>query len=173
MKQPPLKNPGPTPVAERVTKRKGPRPARDGARLPDERHRGGDRRTEQSEADRVKPPPARVIGPSAETAPSAPPPPIDEDVEEARIEVAGRVWSVRVLGRSGRASRGAAPLLLLGFWDAAASGEQPVLEVSVVGRTLARLTPEQLEEALGRAFPPLNPERKRSFFDMGHQPKRR
>lgn len=101
------------------------------------------------------------------------PEPPAPDVEEAHVEVDGRTWTVRVLGRSGRVSRGEAPLLLLGFWDDEPGEAPPPLEVTVVGRTLGALTPACLGDALAKASPPPSPGRRKPFFETTHQGKRR
>lgn len=80
----------------------------------------------------------------------------EPDITESVLERAGHVWTVRLLGRSrGGIGTGAAPLLLLGFWEG--RGTQacgpPSLEHLVVGRTLSELGPYDLETALGRARP--------------------
>ncbi len=133
-----------------------------------------------SEPDHPKPVPARPAGPQAPGKPPparamsgerAPPTP-EADASEATLEVEGRTWTVRVLGRSGRASGASAPLLQLGFW-AAESEEDPVLEVLVVGTSLAGLSESQLEVALTRAAPPADPARERPFFAEAGQVRRR
>jgi hypothetical protein len=96
----------------------------------------------------------------------------ESGVPEACIEVAGRRWTVRVLGRSGRTSTGAAPLLLLGFWDGQDEDAEP-LEALVVARTLEGLSEEELESALLTASKPPDPDRKRPFFPDAGQIRRR
>lgn len=124
-----------------------PTPAREGAPAPKRRSaRGG-------EGQGGPPPPARARPPE----PSGPPPSVpEEDVEQASVEVGGRMWIVRVLGRAGGgASSGVqapVPLLLLGFLRSE-EDERAEREALVVGRTLAALTPEQLEAAFAKSTP--------------------
>ncbi len=113
MKQLPRDHPRPAPASERSESRPPPRSVREGARRGD---RSGGRELRRPTGS--KPRPARDLAVTEEVVrapePSAPPAP---DAEEARLEVDGQTWTVRVLGRSGRGSRGEAPLLLLGFWE--------------------------------------------------------
>jgi hypothetical protein len=154
----------PIPATDRSTP--GPVPAREGLGRRD----GGDRREADGRDGRRKPVPARDFPGPADA--SAEPGPEPEEVE-ALIEVESVTWRARVLGRSGRASRGAPPLLLLGFWRAGAEQDTPELEATVVARTLAELTEDRLLAALAGATPPPSPDRPRSFFDTGHGGKRR
>ena len=113
-----------------------------------------------------KPIPARGLeddGPSAV---------VESDVSDVYVEVAGQRWTVRVLGRSGRTSVGAAPLLLIGFWNAQDEDAEP-LEALVAARALEGLSEEQLESALLTASKPPDPARKRSFFPDAGQIRRR
>ena len=103
----------------------------------------------------------------------APAPSVEPDLAEARLEVDGVEWTVRVMGRSGGGSGGSAPLLLLGFWSAEAAEEPPALEATVVARTLAELSWESLETALSRADAPPDPSRKTTFFDDVSRGRRR
>lgn len=101
--------------------------------------------------------------------PSASPPP-----GQAVVEVEGKAWTVRALGRSGRASGASPPLLLLGFWGEGASAhEPPSLETLVVARALEDLSTEALEAALGSAAPPRDPEKAPAFFPESAQGRRR
>mgnify|MGYP007062904820 CR=1 FL=1 len=120
-----------------------------------------------------KPPPARHPRgrptPVRELNGETPSLPAESDVAEAYVEAEGFRWTVRVLGQSGRASAGSAPLLLLGFWEDAGSADSPSLEAMVVARGLAGLSPEALEAALRSAVKPPDPDRKSVFFrDVGH-----
>lgn len=124
-----------------------PTPAREGAVTPERARRS-------RRPDKGKPLPARS---ASGRKPGAPAPPAPEsDIEETSVEADGVEWIVRLLGRArGGASASftsAVPLLLLGFRP---SGEEDAVEreALVVGRTLAALTPEQLEQALRRAAP--------------------
>jgi hypothetical protein len=127
-------------------------------------------------ASTFKPTPARELDGSRASS-SAPAP-----VEEAHIEVGGTGWKVRVLGRSGRASVVATPLVLLGFWkdeaatEVAASGDpaedmeaEPDLEALVVAHSLEALGPEELEEALAGASRPRDADRAPPFFPEAAQ----
>jgi hypothetical protein len=94
--------------------------------------------------------------------------PAEAEVAEAYVEAEGIRWTVRVLGRSGRASAGSAPLLLLGFWEGSGSVDSPSLEAMVVARGLDELSGEALEAALGTAVKPPDPGRRSAFFqDVG------
>ena len=91
----------------------------------------------------------------------APPAGLEPDVLETPLEIDGRGWVVRVLGRSGGSGPGRTPLLLLGFWevDVDAADGDPARERLVVGRTLSGLSTTILEHALSRAMP-YSPERR-------------
>jgi len=95
------------------------------------------------------------------------------DLDEAQIEVADERWTVRVLGRAGRASGASPPLLLLGFWRPESSDPTPALEAMVVSSALGNLSEEALAEALSRAGPPRDPDRRPPFFRDGSQGRRR
>lgn len=103
-------------------------------------------------------------------------------VEEVRIEVAGTGWTVRVLGRSGRASVIATPLILVGFWkdgaetegpDSGDAAEAPTakadLEALVVAQSLETLSLEELEAALASAWRPRDADRSPPFFPEAAQ----
>lgn len=93
---------------------------------------------------------------------------------QAVFEVEGKSWTVRVLGRAGRASGAAAPLLLLGFWEeGAADHGAPSREALVAGRGLEDLTSGGLEEALVAARPPRDPDKAPGFFQESAQGVRR
>jgi hypothetical protein len=96
----------------------------------------------------------------------------EADVPEATFQTEGRTWTVRVLGRSGRASGASPPLLQLGFWGGE-SEEEPALEVMVVGTSLAGLSESQLEVALTRATAPPDPALEKPFFAEAGQVRRR
>ena len=82
-------------------------------------------------------------------------------------------WTVRVQGRSGRASGASAPLLLLGFWKDVEAGGEPLLEALVAGRTLEGQSIEALEAALAIAQEPADPARKTPFFQGAGQVRRK
>jgi hypothetical protein len=115
------------------------------------------------------PKPASVRDLTAEAPPQQSPP----AVQEAEVTVDGETWTVRVLGRSGRASGASPPLLLLGFWGMGDSEDSPTREVLVVGESLDDLTIEGLEVALSRAEKPRSPDRKVGFFQDVAQGRRR
>jgi len=127
-------------------------------------------------ASSFKPPPARELDGSRATS-STPVP-----VEEAHFEVGGTGWTVRVLGRSGRASAVATPLVLLGFWKDVAAAEvpasgdpaeapetEPDLEALVVAHSLEALRPQELEVALAGASKPRDADRAPPFFPEAAQ----
>ena len=115
---------------------------------------------------RAKPTPARdVNGGASPRAPQA-------ESNRVVLEVDGESWTVRVLGRSGRASRMSPSLLLLGFWKDFYEGD-PLLEALVSGTTLASLSTAQLEAALSAAERPADAARKKAFFAQASQPRRR
>jgi len=110
-----------------------------------------------------KPMPARAINGASTT------PEVAAQVEEACIEIDGQSWTVRVLGRSGRASGASVPLVLLGFWEEGAADEGPSLEAMVVARSLDELAPQELASALAQASKPRDPTRPRPFFPEAGQ----
>lgn len=91
----------------------------------------------------------------------------EPDVEEVVLAAEDATWRIRVLGRSSRA-RGAAPLMLLGFWEGPSEGPPP-REKLVVGRRLADLAEDALRAALADAAPPRDPGRRRAFFPEADQ----
>ncbi len=124
-----------------------PTPAREGAPAPKRPSAGGDG------GKGAPPSPARPQG----GEPAGPPPPVpEEDVEQASVDIDGRTWIVRVLGRAGGGAsvgvQATVPLLMLGFQrlDAEGGAERESL---VVGRALSALTPEQLEAAFEKSTP--------------------
>lgn len=165
MKQHPRDHPRPAPASERPDNRPSPRSVRDAARRPDRSPSRERRRRSGS-----KPRPARELSSAEETAQV---PVAEPDVEEAHLDVDGRTWTVRVVGRSGRAAHGEAPLLLLGFWDGEPSEDPPQLEFTVVGRTLDGVGAGRLRDSLAKASPPPSHDRKTPFFESTHQGKRR
>lgn len=119
-----------------------------------------------AEPGETKPTPAREL--SGRSAPSAP----EADVAEVSLEVDDETWTVRVLGRSARASGATPPLLLLGFWEGDAEGGH-ARERLVVGRALTDLSPAALREALSTAGGPRDPDRKKPFFEGAGQARQR
>ncbi len=91
----------------------------------------------------AKPTPVRAV---AEAAPALPSP-TEPDVDEARVEVDGVVWTVRVFGRSGSPGAGETPLLLLGFEGESPGSVRTVREALIVGRTLRDLSEDSLRSA--------------------------
>lgn len=75
----------------------------------------------------------------------------EPDEEEVCLELDGEEWRVRVLGRAGACSRGATPLLSVGFLRADCGSDETVREAYVVARTLADVTLETLERAFVEA----------------------
>lgn len=129
-----------------------------------------------SEHDHAKPRPVRPPGAKptpvresrGESAAKVP----SEDVEHLRLDAQEESWTVRVLGRSGRAARSSPALLLLGFWKGDGEGD-PVLEALAPGETLSDLSPEALRTALAAASEPRDPERRKPFFEDASQTRRR
>jgi hypothetical protein len=121
-------------------------------------------------------PPARPPSPKPTSVRDLPgaTPSVAPDLGQAVLEVEGTSWTVRVLGRVGRASGGSATLLLLGFWEGDAAGRQtPSREALVVGRALEDLPSGALEESLATAQPPRDPEKAPGFFQESAQGGRR
>ena len=124
----------------------------------------------------VKPTPARELAgadgrESVAPEPTRQGPETQPDVAEAVLEVQGTRWTVRVLGRSGRAAERSAPLLLLGFWRKGEEGAH-TREATVVGHLLADMSAARLEEALARSTDPPQSEGRKPFFDVGSQGRR-
>lgn len=83
---------------------------------------------------------------------------------DATVEVDGRVWTVRVVGRSlGGPSAAPVSLLLLGFFQDP-DAQAPQRETLVAGRTLGALSSEQLEAALGASREPPAPGARKPLF---------
>ena len=89
---------------------------------------------------------------------------VETDVGEATVEVDGTSWTVRVRGRSGGASAGKTPLLLLGLWKAQAATSLPDREALVVGELLVDMTAGDLETALAESREPADTDRHPGFF---------
>jgi hypothetical protein len=106
-----------------------------------------------------KPMPVRALSGAPENT--------EPDLVEAQVEVAGVIWTVRVMGRSGTPRSRSAPLLLLGFWAKDPSAERPELEAMVIGRLFSDMTPSRFEMALSQGRPPLPDDRPRPFFPDG------
>jgi len=148
---------------ERREHRSPPPPARgqDASEADDEeRARGRPQSVRATVAD-GKPTPVRD---SVETAAPAAHPPTEVTPEQAVLAVEGTEWIVRVRGR-GRAGAdgGPAPLLVLGFFHEAEQ-EVPDREALVVARSLAELTPRQVEGAFRASRPPPQPGAKKELF---------
>lgn len=116
-----------------------------------------------AEPSEFKPTPARVMAAAEEEAPC-----IEPTVEEARLDVDGASWSVRVLGRAGGSGASAVPVLLLGFWPGSEPEGDPRLERVVAGRSLDAMSDSDLRAAFSGARPwqapvkaPKRPERQR------------
>jgi hypothetical protein len=123
-----------------------------------------------TDSSQLEPQPARQKPtPAREIEGEALPPPIESDVAAAHVEVQGTRWTVRVLGRAGRASGASPPLLLLGFWEGDAA--EPSLEAMVVGRTLGDLSDSALEAALATAAKRRDPDRRVAFFPDAGSPR--
>jgi hypothetical protein len=148
----------PRPAREQGAGRK--RPAGEGGEKGHGRSREGGRRGRRSrkgEDGKVgggrPPPPARALT-QTENGPLEPVPP---DVDGAQLAMAGDVWHIRVLGRSGGVGPTAVPMLLLGFWPEGEAEGEAVREALIVGRTLEALTTLDLENALAASREPRGP----------------
>ena len=143
----------PTPVP---AKHEGTPGEREGGRR---RDRGrGRSRSKRGRGRGGKPTPVREL---ASTPPAVE---VEADLAQATVRTEEGPHSVRVVGRSGRSTRSAVPLLLLGFWPEESTDEEPPREALVVGKLLSDLTEFQLEAAFRRSRAPLDPERPRRFF---------
>ena len=96
-------------------------------------------------------------------------PPLESDLEEVILEVDGKEWTVRVIGRSQTQT---AALLMLGFWisteeDAGA----PDRETLIAGRELSELNLDQLKSAYEQSRPPRT-DQSRDFFSDIRKPGR-
>lgn len=132
-----------------VGRQEGPKPSRPrSARHSSTSKLAGD----DSASDRAKPTPVRDMA-----AVDAPPPPVEPDVEEARVVVNDDEWTVRVVGRAGGSAPSATPLLLLGFWPVGGAEEGRTREALVVGRSLAQMTPAALVTAFEASSPAPSP----------------
>ncbi len=132
---------------------KGPRAERPGAARPTPAREGAPSPPQAQGHGGGPPPPARPPGDVG----GSPPPPPEADIEHTTLEVGGKSWIVRVLGRAGSgASVGitaTAPLLLLGFFRSEGD-EVPRREALVVGKALSELAQGQLERAFETATAP-------------------
>jgi len=127
-----------------------------------------------SDSSRTKPTPARAKPtPARALNGESPSVPVEVERAEARLEVGGAQWTVRILGRSGRASGVSPSLLLLGFWQGEPDADEPALEVMVAGRELEGLSPRALEDALALAVKRRDPGQKAPFFPDAGQGSRR
>lgn len=128
-----------------------------------------------SDSPKLRParPPGGKLTPARALSGEPEAPSVEADVAQVQVEVDGVKWTVRVRGRSGRASRPSAPLMLLGFWKEAETGGEPMLEAMVAGRTLEGQSPDALQAALAIATKPRDPARKSPFFQDAGQARRR
>ena len=87
----------------------------------------------------------------------------EPDLEEERLEVDGREWIVRVIGRSQTQT---AALLMLGFWISPAGGGAPDRETLIAGRILSELNLDQLQSAYEQSRPPRTDQSRDFFSDI-------
>ena len=92
---------------------------------------------------------------------------LEPDLEEVILEVDGKEWTVRVIGRSQTQT---AALLMLGFWisteeDAGA----PDRETLIAGRELSELNLDQLQSAYEQSRPPRTDQSREFFSDIGNR----
>ena len=125
----------------------------------------------------VKPTPAREFAGAEGRESAAPEPPprqapeTQPDIAEAVLEAEGTLWTVRVIGRSGRAGERSPPLLLLGFWRSGEEGAH-AREATVVGHLLADMSAARLEDALAASTVPPQGDGRKPFFDVAGQGRR-
>ena len=95
-------------------------------------------------------------------------PPLESDLEEVILEVDGKEWTVRVIGRSQTQT---AALLMLGFWISAEDASAPDRETLIAGRILSELNLDQLQSAYEQSSPPRT-DQSRDFFSDIRKPGR-
>jgi hypothetical protein len=105
--------------------------------------------------------------------PSGSPAAAEPDLDFLAVELEGRPWVVRAMGR-GRAGPSSAPasVLLLGFFDEG-SAEKASREALVVGTDLSSLRPSEIEEAFRASRPVRDPTKRKELFAESSSKRRR
>ena len=92
---------------------------------------------------------------------------LEPDLEKVIIEVDGKEWTVRVIGRSQTQT---AALLMLGFWiSTEEDAGVPDRETLIAGRELSELNPDQLQSAYEQSRPPRTDQSREFFSDIGNR----
>ncbi|MEC7834038.1 MAG: hypothetical protein VX850_05245 [Gemmatimonadota bacterium] len=92
---------------------------------------------------------------------------LEPDLEEVILEVDGKEWTVRVIGRSQTQT---AALLMLGFWiSTEEDAGVPDRETLIAGRELSELNPDQLQSAYEQSRPPRTDQSREFFSDIGNR----
>lgn len=107
-------------------------------------------------------PEARGQGPAGQGPPAGGE---NAGVERVELKSPEGAWVVRVLGRSGRSTARAAPLMLVGFWPDGSAAAAPTLEAVLAARRLEDVPEETLRSALARAKEPPPAGQRRPFFE--------
>ena len=93
---------------------------------------------------------------------------LEPDSEEVILEIDGKEWTIRVIGRSQTQT---AALLMLGFWISAEDAGAPDRETLIAGRILSELNLDQLQSAYEQSSPPRT-DQSRDFFSDIRKPGR-
>ncbi|MBT99924.1 MAG: hypothetical protein CME14_01180 [Gemmatimonadetes bacterium] len=88
---------------------------------------------------------------------------LESDSEEVILEIDGKEWIVRVIGRSQTQT---AALLMLGFWISAEDAGAPDRETLIAGRILSELNLDQLQSAYEQSSPPRTDQSRDFFSDI-------
>jgi hypothetical protein len=88
---------------------------------------------------------------------------LESDLEEVILEVDGKEWTIRVIGRSQTQT---AALLMLGFWISAEDAGAPDRETLIAGRILSELNLDQLQSAYEQSRPPRTDPSRDFFSDI-------
>ena len=88
---------------------------------------------------------------------------LEPDSEEVILEIDGKEWIVRVIGRSQTQT---AALLMLGFWISAEDAGAPDRETLIAGRILSELNLDQLQSAYEQSSPPRTDQSRDFFSDI-------
>ena len=92
---------------------------------------------------------------------------LEPDLEKVILEVDGKEWTVRVIGRSQTQT---AALLMLGFWiSTEEDAGVPDRETLIAGRELSELNPDQLQSAYEQSRPPRTDQSREFFSDIGNR----
>ena len=91
---------------------------------------------------------------------------LEPDLEKVILEVDGKEWTVRVIGRSQTQT---AALLMLGFWISTEDAGAPDRETLIAGRELSELNLDQLQSAYEQSRPPRTDQSREFFSDIGNR----